>query len=130
MVIDTSAVVAIMRDEQEAEELALAIEADPVRLISAASLVECSIVVEVRFGEPGSRELDLLIHKAGVEIVAFDSRQAEMARLGYRRYGKGRHEAALNYGDCFAYALARSLGEPLLFKGGDFELTDVERVAY
>jgi len=130
MVIDTSAVVAILRDESEAERLELAIEADPVRLISAASLVECSIVLEARFGEVGSRELDLLIHKGGVDVAAVDATQAEIARLAYRRYGKGRHPAALNLGDCFAYALAQSSGEPLLFKGRDFELTDVNGVVY
>lgn len=126
MVIDTSALIAILCDESDASQLEAAIEHDPVRLISAGTLLETSIVIESRFGEGGGRELDLLLHKAHFEIVAFDNEQAEVARDAYRRYGKGRHPAALNYGDCFAYALCSSRGESLLFKGNDFGKTDVK----
>lgn len=129
MVLDTSALLAVLLNEPEAPAFRLALEADPVRLLSAASLVEASIVIEVRVGEPGGRELDLLIHKAAIEVVAVDAAQADLARHAYRQFGKGRHPAGLNYGDCFAYALAQSAGEPLLCKGDDFSRTDVARVA-
>jgi ribonuclease VapC len=125
MVIDSSALVAILCNEPEADRLEAAIEADPVRLISPGSLLETSIVIEARFGEAGGRELDLLLLKAQVEIVAFDEEQANLARDAYRRFGKGRHPAGLNFGDCFAYALAVARGEPVLFKGDDFAKTDL-----
>jgi ribonuclease VapC len=127
MVIDTSALVAILYDEPDAEQFEIAIESDPTRLMSTASVLETSIVVEARFGETGGRELDLLLHKARVEIVAVTIEQMEMARHAFRTYGKGRHPAGLNYGDCFAYALSKTSGEPLLFKGDDFNQTDVEQ---
>lgn len=131
MVLDTSAIVAILRNEPEAPRLEVAIERDPLRLISAATLVECGMVVEARYGEPGGRELDLLLHRAGAEVIAVDSEQAEIARTTYRRWGKGRDgRAGLNFGDCFPYALSRASGEPLLFKGSDFTRTDVTVVAY
>jgi ribonuclease VapC len=129
MVLDTSALLAVLLNEPEAAALARAIEADPVRLLSAANLVETGIVIEARVGEPGGRELDLLLHKAGIEVVPVDAAQAELGRHAYREFGKGRHAAGLNYGDCFAYALALSTGEPLLFKGDDFSKTDVAGVA-
>lgn len=125
MVIDTSALVAMLGDEPEAEAFEAAVEADPMRLMSTASFLETAIVIETRRGEPGGRELDLWLHRAEVELVAVDAEQAELARTAYRRYGKGRHAAGLNFGDCFAYALAAVSGEPLLFKGDDFPLTDV-----
>jgi ribonuclease VapC len=125
MVFDTSALLAVLMNEPESNAFAVAIEADPVRLLSAANLVETSIVIEARVGEAGGRELDLLLHKAAVEIVPVDGDQAELAREAYRRFGKGRHPAGLNYGDCFAYALAQSTGEPLLCKGDDFTKTDL-----
>ena len=128
MVIDTSAVLAILLDEPESPEIRRAIEDDPLRLMSSATLLETSIVIEARFGDHGGRELDLLLHTAQVEIVPVDREQAEIARDGYRAYGKGRHRAALNFGDCFSYALARTTGEPLLFKGDDFAHTDVKAV--
>lgn len=130
MVVDTSALVAVLLNEPEAAALALAIEADPVRLLSAANLVETSIVIEARVGEAGGRELDLLIQKAAIEVVAVDADQAELGRHAYRQFGKGRHPAGLNYGDCFAYALAHSAGEPLLFTGDDFSKTDVAAVPW
>ncbi len=125
MVLDTSALVAILRGEADARRISDAIEAGTPRLISAATLVETSIVIESATGEAGGRELDLLLHRAGIEVVPVDAEQAELARSAYRRYGKGRHAASLNYGDCFSYALAIATGEPLLFKGDDFSATDV-----
>ncbi len=125
MVLDTSAVSAILFGEPEALAFCRAIEADPVRLVSAATLLECALVVESRQGEPGGRELDLMLHRAGVDVVAVTAAQAEIAREAWRRFGKGRHPAGLNFGDTFAYALSRSSGEPLLFKGRDFAQTDV-----
>ncbi|MGV0990990.1 MAG: type II toxin-antitoxin system VapC family toxin [Mycobacterium sp.] len=125
MVIDSSALVAMLNDEADAPRLEAAVEADPVRLMSTASYLEAAIVIETRFGEPGGRELDLWLHRAGVDLVAVDAAQAEAARTAYRRYGKGRHRAGLNYGDCFAYALAKISGQPLLFKGNDFTHTDI-----
>lgn len=125
MVIDTSALVAMLRGEPEADALEAAVEADPVRMMSTASLLETAIVIESRLGEPGGRELDLWLHRAEVDLVPVDTEQAELARRAYRRYGKGRHPAGLNFGDCFSYALAVVGAEPLLFKGNDFALTDV-----
>ena len=124
MILDTSALVAILTDEWEAPLFEELIESDPVRLLSAASLLETSIVVEARFGPAGGRELDLLLHAAQIEVVAVDREQAERARRAWRRFGKGNHPAGLNYGDCFAYALAELAGEPLLYKGDDFARTD------
>lgn len=101
-----------------------------MRLISAAALVETSIVLESRHGEAATRELDLAIARAGVMIEAVTAEQAEMARQAWRRFGKGRHPAGLNYGDCFSYALARITGESLLFKRNDFAQTDVTSARY
>jgi ribonuclease VapC len=128
MIIDTSAIVAVLLNEASAGAFAAAIEAAPLRLLSAANLLEASIVIESRKGETGGRELDLLLYRAGVEVVAVDQEQAEIARSAWRRYGKGRHPAALNYGDCFAYALAQARRLPLLFQGNDFGKTDIECV--
>ncbi len=127
MVIDTSAIVAIALDEAEAAAFERLVADAPVRLISAATLFEAAMVLESRFGERGGAELDLWLHKAGVEIVALDAQQADLARRAWRRFGKGRHPAGLNYGDCFSYALAMTTGESLLFKGEDFSRTDVAR---
>lgn len=127
MVIDTSAIVAIALDEPDAAELELRIADDPVRLISAATVLEAAIVLETRLGDPGGRELDLWLLKIGAELVSVDSEQVDAARRAWRRYGKGRHAAALNFGDCFSYALALTRAEPLLFKGEDFARTDINR---
>ena len=128
MVLDTSALVALLLDEAEAEEFRVALEEDTVRLVSAATLLETALVIEGRKGDAGGRELDALIHKASVEVVAVDAEHVSEARRAYRRFGKGHHRAALNFGDVFAYALSRISGEPLLFKGDDFAQTDVSRV--
>lgn len=125
MVIDTSGLMAILFDEVDAPFFEEAIEADPVRLVSAGTLLEAAIVVEARYGPAGGRELDLLLHAAAVDVVPVDREQAELARQAWRRFGKGNHRSALNYGDCFAYALSKRSGEPLLAKGDDFPRTDV-----
>ena len=127
IVIDTSALVAILLGEPAAATLADAIQRHSPRLLSAASLVETSQVIESRKGEAGGRELDLLIYRAGIEIVPVDAVQAETARAAFRRFGTGRHPASLNFGDCFAYALAKVSESPLLFVGEDFAKTDLDR---
>jgi ribonuclease VapC len=127
MVIDTSALLAILLDEGEAELLAEKIASDPRRLLSAVSQLETSIVILARKGPVGGRELDLLLHRSRIETVAFTAEQAEVAREAWLRFGKGHHPASLNLGDCCAYALARVSGNPLLFKGDDFAQTDVAR---
>jgi len=126
MVIDTSAIVAIALNESEAPSFEQRIADDPVRLISAATVFEAAMVIETRLGEPGGSELDLWLHKAGVEVVAVEAEHADRARRAWRRYGKGRHSAGLNFGDCFSYALAALTGEPLLYKGNDFSQTDIQ----
>lgn len=128
MVIDTSAVVAIALNEPEATLFEQCIVADSERLISAATLLEVAMVLETRLGEAAGRELDLWLLKAGVDIVAVDTDQIEVARRAWRHFGKGRHPAGLNYGDCFSYALAFTRQEPLLFKGDDFSKTDIAKV--
>lgn len=130
MVIDTSAIVAILGMEPESARLAGAIESDSNRLISAASVIETGLVIESRYGPAGGREFDVLIAKAGLSIEAVTAEQADLARDAWRRFGKGRHAAGLNFGDCFSYALARITGEPLLFKGDDFRHTDLSLVQY
>ena len=128
MVIDSSAIVAILLNEADAADIAQAIESNSQRLLSAANLLEASIVIENRKGEAGGRELDLLIYRAAIEIVAVDQDQAELARIAWRRFGKGRYPTGLNYGDCFAYALAKTRQLPLLFHGDDFSRTDINIV--
>ena len=125
MVIDSSALVAMLTDEPEAARYEQAIEQDNVRLISSATMLETSIVIEARLADHGGRELDLLVHRARIAIIPFDEEQLVLARDAFRRYGRGRHAAALNFGDCFSYALSIARGEPLLFKGNDFAHTDV-----
>ncbi|WP_295438315.1 type II toxin-antitoxin system VapC family toxin [uncultured Thiodictyon sp.] len=125
MVIDPSALLAVLQDEPERRAFNELIEAATRRRLSTASLVELSIVIEARQGAEGIRDLDLFLATAAIELVPFDAVQARLAREGFRRFGKGRHPAGLNLGDCFSYALARVLNEPLLFKGDDFPRTDV-----
>ena len=122
MIVDTSAIIAVMRDEPEAAEFAdLMLAAESVR-ISAGTMLELRIVA-TRCGEGAI--LDQLLALFGAETVPVDGDQVELASDGFRRFGKGRHAAGLNYGDCFAYGLARCANEALLFKGNDFALTDV-----
>ena len=127
MVIDTSALLAILQDEPTRAALVHAIDSAPSRSMSTATFVECSTVVSSRYGSEGLRDLDHFITKAEIRLAPVDADQAFVARDAFRRYGKGQHAAGLNFGDCFAYALAVNLGEPLLFTGGDFARTDVHR---
>lgn len=128
MVIDTSALIAILQDEPERRLFNRAIEAAETRLLSSANLVETSIVIATRFGSDGVRDLDLFLAKADVSIESVDADQAYIARQAFEQYGKGRHPAGLNFGDCFTYALAKFSGEAVLFKGRDFSKTDLETV--
>jgi ribonuclease VapC len=130
MVIDSSALLAVLFNEPEAERIARSIASDPRRLASAFTMFETAIVAEARKGEPGGRELDLLVHKIGLESIPLTGSHAEVARDAWRRFGKGKHPANLNIGDCCSYALSRIAGEPLLFKGDDFARTDVSAVKY
>lgn len=127
VVLDTSAIVAVLFDEPERKEFVGRIASASRRLISVGTLIEASIVVESRRGEVAGRELDLFLHRARVQTIAVDEPQAQLARAAWRRYGKGRHPAALNYGDLFGYALARDTGEELLSQGDDFTKADVAR---
>ena len=130
MVIDTSAIVAILMQEPEAERFTRAIIVAPTRLLSAATLVEVGLLIQYRFGDDGSRDLDSLLSKLRVEIVAVTEQQAALARQAHRRYGKRLHPAGLNYCDCFSYALAQDKGESLLSKGADFTRTDLQVASY
>ena len=130
MVIDTSAIIAILLDEPENERILNAIVSSSKLLISAYTALECGIIIEAKKGEPGGRELDLLFHKLDITIVNMDTKQYERARIAWRLYGRGRHPAKLNIGDCCSYALSAYSGEPLLFKGDDFSKTDISIVNY
>lgn len=125
VVLDTSALLAILLGELERDRFidVLADTDDP--LISAATLLEASIVMLAKTGEDGVADLDELLSSAAVRLVAVDSDQAHLARDAFRRFGKGHSPAGLNYGDCFSYALAKAMDRPLLFKGGDFIHTDI-----
>lgn len=127
IVIDTSAIIAILQGEDDAPALADAISRAGYRLLSAVSQVEASVVCIAR--RRSAAEVDAFIERAAIEIVPVTSAHAELAIEGFKRFGKGRHAAALNFGDCFSYALARATGHPLLYKGHDFVLTDVVSVA-
>ncbi len=126
MVIDTSALLAIFLAEPERKSFLDQILQADTRLISAANALETGIVLEARRGEAAGREFDLFVVRAGLQITPVDADQVEIARTAWRKYGKGRHPAALNFGDCFAYALAKLTGGSLLAKGTDFPLTDIE----
>jgi len=126
MVIDTSAVVAILRQESGAEGLLSRLTAAGSRRISAATFLEAAIVMEAKSGERGGEQLDLFLARAKIEVEPVTEEQMQVARAAWRRYGKGSgHAARLNFGDCFSYALAQSLGEELLYQGADFAHTDV-----
>jgi ribonuclease VapC len=126
MVLDTSAILAILQDEPERLKFSEALEDADIRSMSAASFVETSMIIESRYGSDGMRDLDLLIAKASIALEPVDAEQAHLARQAFRQYGKSRHPAGLNFGDCFSYALARFTAEALLFKGKDFSRTDIE----
>jgi ribonuclease VapC len=125
MVLDTSAIFAILAREPVAERLIAAVEADPTRMISAATVVEMTLVILGRYGEAGEPLLDRFLRSTGAEVIVVDEEQMTVARDAAIRYGRGRHAAALNFGDCFSYALAVVRAEPLLFTGKDFAQTDV-----
>ena len=125
MVIDSSALAAILLAEPERRPFIEAIETADARLLSVANWLEISIVIEARYGAEGTRDLQRFIEYAGIEIIPVDLEQGRLARDAWVRFGKGRHRADLNYGDCFAYALAKQRGRALLFKGDDFSHTDI-----
>jgi len=125
MIVDSSALLAILFAETDAETYARAItDADDCR-ISAANFVEVAIVVEAQTKNSGTRQFDTFFRRAGITIEPVTEEQAHLARQAYTDFGRGRHSAGLNFGDCFAYALAKAAGEPLLFKGDDFKKTDI-----
>jgi ribonuclease VapC len=126
MVIDTSALAAIFFNEPERDSFRAAILGANARLISAATVLETGLVIEARRGEGAGREFDLFTVRANFQIVPVDAEQADAARSAWRKYGKGRHPASLNFGDCFVYALAKISGEQILAKGAEFAKTDVE----
>ena len=126
MIVDTSATLAILFNESDAETYARAIASADSRRMSAANFVEAAIVVEALTKESGSRQFDAFFRRAGIVIEPVTEEQAHVARQAYTDFGKGRHAAKLNFGDCFAYALAKVSGEPLLFKGQDFSKTDIK----
>lgn len=125
MVVDTSAIAAVLFQEDDADTFEQALAGAGRCLISAVTRVEISCVVEGRKGEQGRAALDELLSALDVEVVTVDGTQVDLAIAAFRTYGKGRHPAGLNIGDCFSYALAKALDEPLLFKGNDFGLTDI-----
>ena len=126
MVVDTSALVAILSNEPERRAFNQKIAEAGSCFVSAGSYLETSIVIEARYGYEGVRDLAFFLQEALITVVPFDTQQVELARLAYAEFGKGKHRAALNFGDCFAYALAKKRGEALLFKGEDFTQTDIE----
>ena len=125
MVVDASAIVAVLLAEPDAESIAKALGEAPARLISAVTRAELSLVIERRKGDPGRHDLERLLGSGGFEVVSVTPHHADLAIKAFRRYGKGRHPAGLNIGDCFSYALAVATDHPLLFKGSDFAKTDV-----
>jgi ribonuclease VapC len=127
IVVDSSALLAICFEEAEEGAFTAAILSDDEARIGAPNFIEAVMVIEARHGDAGGRELDRIAGNLGLTVVAFDAGHIAAAREGFRRFGKGRHRAGLNFGDCCAYALARTLDAPLLFKGDDFALTDVRR---
>ena len=125
MIIDTSAVLAILFQEDDAQRYALAIARAESRKMSAASFLEAGIVVDNQLGAAAGRQLDALVARAAIEIEPVTREQAEVARQAYLDFGKGGHPAKLNFGDCYSYALAKVTSMPLLFKGEDFSQTDI-----
>ncbi|WP_297375895.1 type II toxin-antitoxin system VapC family toxin [Acidiferrobacter sp.] len=128
MVVDSSALIGILLGESEADTLARALAYSVDTVMTAANWLETALVITSRVGSQGERLLGDLMKHAGVQVVAVDSELARLALMGWLRFGRGRHPAGLNFGDCFSYALARQRGEPLLFKGDDFGKTDVTPV--
>lgn len=127
MIIDTSALLAILYQEEDAEPFVRAIATETVCRMSAANFLEAAINIDSYGDAEASRQLDFFIRQIGIEIAEVTATQAQIARQAYQDFGKGRHKANLNFGDCLAYALARDTGEPLLFKGNDFVYTDIAK---
>jgi len=125
LALDTSALVAVLQREVAAERVIAALDAADSYYLSAATVIELGLVMLSRFGEPGEREADVLLSRLGVQVVPVTADHVELARSAYRRFGKGRHPAGLNFGDCFSYAVAAALDIPLLFTGDDFSRTDI-----
>ena len=126
MILDASALLAVLFDEVDADHYEHTINDAMTCRMSVANYLEAILVIESRLGEEGGRELDTYLEAAEIELVSVTPEQVQAARLAWRRFGKGNHSAGLNFGDCFAYALSEVTGEPLLYKGEDFALTDVE----
>lgn len=125
MVLDTSAIISILQNEPDSNQLIAEIEKADSLKVSAATVVEAGIVMYSRYGDAGEVEVDQFLFRLGIVVVPVTQEQAEIARTAYRNFGKGNHTAGLNYGDCFSYALSKSLKEPLLFVGEDFSKTDL-----
>jgi len=125
VILDTSAIIAILTGEPERDAFTAAIAADEVRLTSVVSVVEAGIVIEARYRPDGGADLDLWLRAAAVRVAPFDLAQAALSRESWRLFGKGRHPAGLNLGDCCVYALAKSTEQPVLCKGQDFSRTDI-----
>ena len=125
MVVDTSALCAVLFQEENSKVFRDALARPGRKLLSSATLAEAKIVVVARAGAPAGSELETLLQLTGIEVVDFTPEQARTAHEGWMLFGKGKHPAGLNLGDCFSYALAKATGEALLFKGGDFSMTDV-----
>lgn len=130
MVVDSSALIAVLLSEPAASDLITVFESGVILRMSTATLAEGGIVMQGRQGDEGEARFDRLVQRLDIAIVPVTREHAEIARAAFRRFGKGRHPAGLNFGDCFSYALARSLGEPLLFVGHDFAQTDIEVAPY
>lgn len=130
MIIDTSALIAILLNEPEGPILAAAMVNAPDCRMSAPNFLEASMVARARKGPAAVQDLDLLIARLGIQIVPFNEDHARWARLGFERYGKGHHAASLNFGDCIAYGLSKETGDPLLYIGTDFGQTDVPVASY
>lgn len=128
MILDTSALLAVLFDEPDADRYERAIASATTCRMSVANYLEATMVVESRMGVDGGRQLDDLVETAGIELEPITVAQARAARQAWRRFGKGNHPAGLNFGDCFAYALSEITREPLFYKGDDFALTDVETI--
>lgn len=130
MIVDASALLSILEQEEDAERIARAMGKAESLSVSAATYLETAIVIQGRHSDRGEEELDLLARKLQLKIVPFGEGQVGYARRAFRLYGKGRHPARLNFGDCMSYALAKERDEPLLFKGDDFSKTDIKVAPY
>jgi len=126
VIVDSSALLAVLLREPDSQRYETAIATAPECRMSAVNVLETTIVVEGRGGAAAGHELDNFLERAGIALAPVTTEQVQAARIAWRRFGKGNHPARLNFGDCFAYALAKTTEEPLLFKGDDFSRTDIE----